>query len=123
MTRVKGGTTTRARHKKIVKSMKGAHGRRKTAFRLAKQSNMKAGLHAYRNRKEKKRVYRALWIQRINAAVRNAGLTYSRFIEGLTKSKVAVNRKNLADLAVKSPETFEKLIETAKKAGSSPARK
>jgi large subunit ribosomal protein L20 len=84
---------------------------------------MKAGLHAYRNRKEKKRVYRALWIQRINAAVRNAGLTYSRFIEGLTKSKVAVNRKNLADLAVKSPETFEKLIETAKKAGSSPARK
>jgi large subunit ribosomal protein L20 len=123
MTRVKGGTTTRARHKKIVKSMKGAHGRRKKSFRLAKQSNMKAGLHAYRNRKEKKRVYRGIWIQRINAAVRAAGLTYSRFIEGLTKSKIAVNRKNLADLAVKSPEVFEKLVETAKKAGKAPARK
>jgi len=103
--------------------MKGAHGRRKKSFRLAKQSNMKAGLHAYRNRKEKKRVYRSLWIQRINAAVRAAGLTYSRFIEGLAKSKIAVNRKNLADLAVKSPETFEKLIETAKKASKAPARK
>lgn len=121
--RVKSNSTTRARHKKVLKSTKGYRGRQHKTFRVAKEANLKAGRHAYRGRKLKKRTYRALWIQRINAAVRAAGLTYSRFIDGLTKSKVVVNRKNLADLAVREPETFKKLVETAKGKASSPARK
>ncbi|MCF7836353.1 50S ribosomal protein L20 [Candidatus Gracilibacteria bacterium] len=121
--RVKGGTTTHARHKKILKSMKGAIGKQKNVFRVAKQANMKAGKHAYIGRKLKKRTYRALWIQRLNAAVRAAGLTYSRFIDGLTKSKIAVNRKNLSELAIKEPNTFAKLVEVAKAKASSPVRK
>ncbi len=123
MTRIKGGTTTRARHKKILKSNKGFRGRQKTNFRVAKQANMKAGEHAYIGRKLKKRTYRALWIQRLNAAVRAAGLTYSRFIDGLTKSKIVVNRKNLSELAINEPKTFEKLVEAAKAKASSPIRK
>ncbi|MFH1375226.1 MAG: 50S ribosomal protein L20 [Patescibacteria group bacterium] len=122
MTRVKG-TTTRARHKKVLKSTKGYRGRQHKTFRVAKEANLKAGRHAYRGRKLKKRTYRALWIQRLNAAVRAAGLTYSRFIDGLTKSKIVVNRKNLADLAVREPEAFQKLVETAKSKASSPVRK
>ncbi|MFA6458539.1 MAG: 50S ribosomal protein L20 [Patescibacteria group bacterium] len=121
--RVKGGTTTRARHKKILKSTKGYRGRQRTNFRVAKQANMKAGEHAYIGRKLKKRTYRALWIQRLNAAVRAAGLTYSRFIDGLTKSKIVVNRKNLSELAINEPKTFEKLVEAAKAKASSPVRK
>jgi large subunit ribosomal protein L20 len=116
MTRVKGGTTTRARHKKILKSNKGYMGRQKRTFRLAKEANMKAGKHAYKGRKLKKRSYRNLWINRINAATRNLGLTYSQFINGLTKAKVLINRKNLADLAVRTPAIFEKLVEMAKNA-------
>ncbi len=121
--RVKGGTTTHARHKKILKSTKGYRGRQKNTFRVAKQANMKAGLHAYRGRKLKKRTYRALWIQRLNAAVRATGLTYSRFIDGLTKSKIAVNRKNLSELAVNEPEVFAKIVDAAKEKASSPTRK
>jgi large subunit ribosomal protein L20 len=121
--RVKGGTVTKARHKKILKSTKGYRGRQNSTFRVAKQANMKAGKHAYIGRKLKKRTYRALWIQRLNAAVRAAGLTYSRFIDGLTKSKVAVNRKNLSELAINEPKTFGKLVELAKGKASSPVRK
>ncbi|MBU1089958.1 50S ribosomal protein L20 [Patescibacteria group bacterium] len=121
--RVKGGTTTRARHKKVLKSTKGYRGRQKNTFRVAKQANMKAGLHAYRGRKLKKRTYRALWIQRLNAAVRATGLTYSRFIDGLTKSKIAVNRKNLSELAINKPEVFAKIVNVAKEKASSPTRK
>lgn len=123
MTRVKGGFTTHRRHKKILKANRGFRGRQSTTFRVAKQANMKAGLHAYRGRKEKKRTYRALWIQRINAAVRAAGLTYSRFMNGLTEAKIVIDRKNLADLAVQSPAVFAQLVETAKKHATSPARK
>ncbi|MCF7846180.1 MAG: 50S ribosomal protein L20 [Candidatus Peribacteraceae bacterium] len=121
--RVKGGTTTRARHKKVLKSTKGYRGRQRTTFRVAKQANLKAGKHAYIGRKLKKRTYRALWIQRLNAAVRAAGLTYSRFIDGLTKSKISVNRKNLSELAINEPKTFEKLVEAAKANSKVPARK
>lgn len=121
--RVKGGTTTHARHKKVLKANKGYRGRQSRTWRTAKQAHMKAGLHAYRGRKEKKRVMRALWIQRINAAARGLGLTYSRLIDGLTKSKITVNRKNLADLAAREPETFAKLAETAKEKSAAPARK
>lgn len=121
--RVKGGTTTHARHKKVLKANRGFRGRQKTNFRVAKQANMKAGKHAYVGRKLKKRTYRALWIQRLNAAVRAAGITYSRFIDGLTKSKIVVNRKNLSELAINEPKTFEKLVETAKAKASSPVRK
>jgi large subunit ribosomal protein L20 len=123
MTRIKSGVVTRRRHKKIMKTTKGYRGRQKNTFRMAKQANMKAGLHAYRGRKEKKRTYRALWIQRINAAVRELGLTYSRFIEGLTKSKIVVDRKNLADLAVNSPAVFKQLAEKAKANSKVPVRK
>jgi len=121
--RIKGGTTTHARHKKILKANKGFKGRQKTTFRVAKQANMKAGKHAYIGRKLKKRTFRALWIQRLNAAVRATGMTYSRFIDGLTKSKVVVNRKNLSELAIHEPKTFAKLVETAKSKASSPTRK
>jgi large subunit ribosomal protein L20 len=114
MVRIKSGVVTRARHKKILKSTRGYRGRQHKVFRLAKQANMKAGLHAYRGRKLKKRTFRALWIQRINAACRVADITYSRFIEGLTKAKIIVNRKNLADLAIREPSVFEKLINKAK---------
>ncbi len=121
--RIKGGTVTHARHKKILKSTKGYRGRQNSSFRIAKQANMKAGKHAYIGRKLKKRTYRALWIQRLNAAVRAAGLTYSRFIDGLTKSKVAVNRKSLSELAINEPKAFEKIVEMAKGKASSPVRK
>lgn len=121
--RVKGGTTTHARHKKILKSTKGYRGRQNSTFRVAKQANLKAGLHAYVGRKLKKRTYRALWIQRLNAAVRATGLTYSRFIDGLTKSKIVVNRKNLSELAINEPKAFAKIVEVAKAKASSPVRK
>ncbi len=116
MSRVKRGATSHARHKKVLKSAKGYYGRRKNTIRVAKQAVEKAGQYAYRDRKTRKRNFRALWIQRINAAVREHGLTYGRFIDGLSKAEVAVDRKVLADLAVREPESFKALVETAKKA-------
>ena len=116
MSRVKGGTTTHARHKKVIKAAKGYYGRRKNTFKVARQAVDKANQYATRDRKNRKRNFRALWIQRINAAVRDQGLTYGRFIDGLSKAEVAVDRKVLADLAVREPESFKALVETAKNA-------
>jgi large subunit ribosomal protein L20 len=123
MTRVKGGAASHRRHRKLLKTTKGYRGRQRNTFRMAKQANMNAGRHAFRSRKEKKRTFRALWIQRINAAVRDLGLTYSRFMEGLTKAKIVVDRKQLADLAATEPKIFAQLAETAKKSATAPARK
>ncbi len=114
MSRVKRGVTAHARHKKIVDQAKGYYGRRKNIYRVAKQAVEKAGQYAYRDRKRRKRNFRALWIQRINAAVREHGLTYGRFIDGLLKAEIAVDRKVLADLAVREPEAFAVLVAQAK---------
>ncbi|MFO1088858.1 MAG: 50S ribosomal protein L20 [Hyphomicrobiales bacterium] len=116
MARVKRGVTARARHKKIISQAAGYYGRRKNVFRAAVQAVEKAGQYAYRDRRVKKRNFRALWIQRINAASRELGLTYGRFIDGLTKAGVAVDRKVLADLAVREPAAFQSLVEKAKAA-------
>jgi len=114
MPRVKRGVVARARHKKIIKAAKGFRGRRKNVYRVAKQAVMKAGQYAYRDRRQKKRQFRALWIARINAGSREFGLTYSRFMNGLKKSAVEVDRKVLADLAVFDKEAFAKFVEVAK---------
>jgi len=116
MSRVKGGTTTHARHKKIIKAAKGYYGRRKNTFKVATQAVDKANQYATRDRKQRKRNFRALWIQRINAAVRahDEALTYSRFINGLTKAGIEVDRKVLADLAVHEPDAFGAIVEKAK---------
>lgn len=114
MSRVKRGVTAHARHKKVIKAAKGYYGRRSTTYRAAIQSVEKAAQYAYRDRKTKKRNFRALWIQRINAAVRQHGLTYGRFIDGLSRAEVAVDRKVLADLAVHEPAAFAALVEKAK---------
>ena len=118
MARVKSGKVTHARHKKVIKAAKGYYGRRKNTFRVAKQAVDKANQYATRDRKQRKRNFRALWIQRINAAVRahDAGLTYSRFINGLNKAGIEVDRKVLADLAVREPEAFGAIVEKAKAA-------
>ena len=116
MSRVKRGVTARARHKKTLKAAKGYYGRRKNVYRAAVQAVEKAGQYAYRDRRRKKRNFRSLWIQRINAATRQLGLTYGRFIDGLGKAGIAVDRKILADLAVRDPEAFQQLAEVAKKA-------
>ena len=116
MSRVKRGVTTHARHRKIIKAAKGYYGRRKNTFRIANQAVEKAGQYAYRDRKARKRNFRALWIQRINAAARNEGLTYGRFIDGLNKAGVEVDRKVLADIAVHEPASFKSLVEKAKAA-------
>lgn len=116
MSRVKRGVTTHARHRKVMKAAKGYYGRRKNTFRAANQAVEKAGQYAYRDRRNRKRNFRALWIQRINAAARENGLTYGRFINGLDKAGVEVDRKVLADLAVREPEAFAALVETAKAA-------
>src|SRR6185312_4817519 len=100
MPRVKRGVTARARHKKILALAKGYRGRRKNVYRVAKQAVMKAGQYAYRDRRTRKRVFRALWIARINAAAREHGMTYSAFMNGLKKAAIAVDRKVLADIAV-----------------------
>src|SRR5260370_6498170 len=100
MARVKRGVTSHAKHKKVLKAAKGYYGRRKNTIRVAKQAVEKAGQYAFRDRKRKKRTYRALWIQRLNAAVRPFGLTYSRFIDGLNKSALEIDRKVLSDLAI-----------------------
>jgi large subunit ribosomal protein L20 len=114
MPRVKRGVTARARHKKVLDLAKGYRGRRSTVFRIAKEAVMKAGQYAYRDRRAKKRVFRALWIARINAAVRNGGMTYSRFMNGLKRANVEVDRKVLADLAVMDKPAFARFMEQAK---------
>jgi large subunit ribosomal protein L20 len=116
MARVKRGVTSHAKHKKVVKAAKGYFGRRKNTIRIAKQAVEKANQYAYRDRRAKKRNFRALWIQRINAGARELGLTYARFINGLSKAGVEVDRKVLADLAVKEPEAFKALADKAKAA-------
>jgi large subunit ribosomal protein L20 len=113
MARVKGGVTAHARHKKVLKKAKGYYGRRSNTFRTANAAVEKAGLYAYRDRKAKKRTFRALWIQRINAAVREEGLTYSRFIAGLTKAGITLDRKVMADIAMNEPAAFKGLIAQA----------
>ena len=116
MSRVKRGVTAHARHRKIIKKAKGYYGRRKNVFRVANQAVEKAGQYAYRDRRTRKRNFRALWIQRINAGVREHGLTYSRFIDGLAKAGVEVDRKVLADLAVHEPAAFAAIVDQAKQA-------
>jgi len=116
MSRVKRGVTAHARHKKVLKAAEGYYGRRKSTIRIAKQAVEKAGQYAYRDRRVKKRNFRALWIQRINAAVRDHGLTYNRFIDGLSKAEIAVDRKVLSDLAITQPEAFGVLVQKAKAA-------
>lgn len=116
MSRVKRGVTSHARHKKTLKAAKGYYGRRKSTIRVAKQAVEKAGQYAYRDRKVRKRNFRALWIQRINAASRANGLTYGRLIDGLNKAGVEVDRKVLADLAVREPAVFTAIVEQAKAA-------
>jgi large subunit ribosomal protein L20 len=113
MSRVKRGVTSHARHRKVLKQAKGYYGRRKNTIRVAKQAVEKAGQYAYRDRKVRKRTFRALWIQRINAAARLHGLTYGRFIDGLNKAGITLDRKVLADIAVHEPATFKGLAEAA----------
>lgn len=114
MPRVKRGVTARARHKKVLDQAKGYRGRRKNVYRVAVQAVTKAGQYAYRDRRQKKRQFRALWVARINAAARECGLSYSRFINGLQKAAVAIDRKVLADLAVFDKAAFAVLAERAK---------
>ena len=109
MPRVKRGVTARARHKKVLKQSKGFRGRRGNVYRIAKQAVMKAGQYAYRDRRQKKRTIRALWIARINAAVRTHGMTYSVFMNGLKKANIEIDRKVLADLAVQDKPAFAKI--------------
>jgi large subunit ribosomal protein L20 len=116
MARVKRGVTSHAKHKKTFKAAKGYYGRRKNTIRIAKQAVEKANQYAYRDRKNRKRSFRALWIQRINAATRAEGLTYGRFINGLGKAGVEVDRKVLADIAVREPATFKALVDQARAA-------
>ena len=116
MARVKRGVTAHAKHKKVLKAAKGYYGRRKNTIRVAKQAVEKANQYAFRDRKNRKRSFRALWIQRINAAVRPFGLTYSRFIDGLAKAGVMVDRKVLSDLAIAEPVAFQAIVEKAKAA-------
>ena len=116
MSRVKRGVTNHARHKKIFKAAEGYYGRRKNTIRVAKQAVEKAAQYAYRDRRVRKRSFRALWIQRINAAVRDHGLTYGRFIDGLSKAEIAVDRKVLSDLAITEPTAFAALVAQAKAA-------
>ena len=116
MARVKRGVTAHAKHKKVFKPAKGFYGRRKNTIRIAKQAVDKANQYAYRDRKRRKRTFRALWIQRLNAAVRPFGITYSRFIAGLDKAGILVDRKVLSDLAIREPAAFQAIVEKAKAA-------
>ncbi len=113
MSRVKRGVTAHARHRKVIKQAKGYYGRRKNTIRVAKQAVEKAGQYAYRDRKVKKRTFRSLWIQRINAAARLHGVTYGQLINGLKKAGIELDRKVLADIAVREPQTFQGLVEAA----------
>ena len=110
MARVKRGVTSHARHKKVLKQVKGQYGRRKNTIRVAKQALEKAMQYAYRDRRTKKREFRSLWIQRINAGVRSEGITYSKFINGLNKSGIKLDRKVLADIAYNNPEIFKSIV-------------
>ena len=114
MPRVKRGVTARAKHKKVLAQAKGYRGRRKNVYRVATQAVTKAGQYAYRDRRQRKRQFRALWIARINAASRECGLSYSRFINGLKKAAIEIDRKILADLAVHDKVAFSALAEKAK---------
>jgi len=114
MPRVKRGVTARAKHKKVIAQAKGYYGRRKNVFRVATQAVTKAGQYAYRDRKQRKRQFRALWIARINAGARENGLSYSRMINGLKKANIDIDRKVLADLAVFDKPAFAALAEQAK---------
>jgi large subunit ribosomal protein L20 len=116
MSRVKRGVTARARHKKILKLAKGFRGRRGNVFRVAKEAVMKAGQYAYRDRRAKKRVFRALWIARINAAARGLGITYSQFANGLRKANIQIDRKVLAQLAVSDEAGFAAIVAQVKAA-------
>ncbi len=113
MSRVKRGVTNHARHRKVLKKAKGYYGRRKNTIRVAKQAVEKAGQYAYRDRKVRKRTFRSLWIQRINAAARAHGSTYGQLIDGLKKAGIELDRKVLADIAVREPQTFQGLVEAA----------
>ena len=114
MPRVKRGVKARARHKKVLDAAKGYRGRRSRVYRVAKQAVMRAGQYAYRDRRNKKRVFRALWITRINAATREHGLTYSKFINGLKKAEIALDRKVLADMAVTDKPAFAAIVNQVK---------
>lgn len=116
MPRVKRGVTARARHKKVIALAKGYRGRRKNVYRIAKQAVMKAGQYAYRDRRQRKRQFRQLWIARINAGARQNGLSYSKFMNGLKRAAIELDRKVLADLAVFDKAAFAQLVEKAKAA-------
>ena len=116
MARVKRGVTSKAKHKKVLKAVKGQWGRRKNTIRVAKQAMEKAMQYAYRDRRNKKRDFKALWIQRINAGVRAEGLTYSKFINRRSKCGVNIDRKILADIAYDSPEAFKTIVQKAQSA-------
>ena len=121
MARVKRGVTSHAKHKKVLDQAKGFYGRRKNTIRVAKQAVEKSMQYAYRDRKNKKRTFRALWIQRINAAVREFGLTYSRFIDGLSRAGIEIDRKVLSDIAIHEPEAFKAIVEKVKSSLSAQA--
>ena len=116
MARVKRGVTSRAKHKKVLKAVKGQWGRRKNTIRIARQAMEKAMQYAYRDRRNKKREFKSLWIQRINAGVRSEGLTYSNFINGLNKSGIKLDRKILAEIAYDNPEAFKTIVKKAQAA-------
>jgi len=114
MPRVKRGVTARARHKKVLELAKGYRGRRSKVFRIAKQAVMRAGQYAYRDRRNKKRVFRALWIARINAGAREHGLTYSKFMNGLKKASIELDRKVLSDMAIHDKVAFAAIVNQVK---------
>ena len=116
MARVKRGVTSHAKHKKVLKAVKGQWGRRKNTIRIARQAMEKAMQYAYRDRRNKKRDFKSLWIQRINAGVRAEGLTYSKFISGLSKSGIKLDRKILAEIAYDNPEAFKTIVKKAQSA-------
>ena len=116
MARVKRGVTSKAKHKKVLKSVKGQWGRRKKTIRVARQAMEKAMQYAYRDRRNKKREFKSLWIQRINAGVRAEGLTYSKFINGLNRSGIKIDRKILAEIAYDNPEAFKNIVKKAQAA-------
>ena len=116
MSRTKRGVISRARHKKVLKYVKGQFGRRKNTIRVARQAMEKAMQYAYRDRRNKKREFKSLWIQRINAGVRSEGITYSKFINGLSKSGIKIDRKILAEIAYDNPEAFKTIVKKAQAA-------
>ena len=116
MARTKRGVISRAKHKKVLKTVKGQYGRRKNTIRIARQAMEKAMQYAYRDRRNKKRDFKSLWIQRINAGVRSEGLTYSKFINGLNKSGIKLDRKILAEIAYENPQAFKTIVKKAQSA-------